>query len=65
MSIGVTLVLKEWNGKEGKCENGHVVKINSTGYGLCCKCLNDIDAYHTLYVAPKDTEIKNEYILFK
>ena len=52
MTKGVTLELNYWNGKVGRCENDHVVEILSNGYGFCAECANEIDAYHTLYVAP-------------
>ena len=52
MAIGVTKELTNFTGVVGRCENDHVVEIMSNGYGFCAECANEIDAYHTLYVAP-------------
>jgi len=52
MAIGVTLELRNFTGKVGRCEKDHVVEILSNGYGLCAECADEIDSYHTLYVAP-------------
>ena len=53
MAIGVTLDLFEYTGQVGKCEKGHVVTIQTNGYGFCAECANDIDGYSTLYVIQK------------
>tara|TARA_B100000674_G_scaffold123171_1_gene94272 strand:- start:5281 stop:5487 length:207 start_codon:yes stop_codon:yes gene_type:complete len=56
MAIGVTKTLTSFTGKVGRCEKDHVVEILSGGYGFCAECASEIDAYHTLYVAPEGFE---------
>ena len=52
MAIGVTKELLNFTGKVGRCEKDHVVEILENGFGFCAECADEIDAYHTLYVAP-------------
>ena len=54
MTIGVTKELTQFTGKVGRCEKDHVVEILSNGTGFCAECADEIDAYHTLYVAPAE-----------
>ena len=53
MVAGVTKELTQFTGKVGRCENDHVVEILESGYGFCVECSDEIEGYHTLYVAPK------------
>ena len=52
MAIGVTKELLNFTGKVGRCEKDHVVEILENGFGFCAECADEIDGYHTLYVAP-------------
>ena len=52
MVAGVTKELSQFTGKVGRCENDHVVEIMKSGYGFCVECADEIEGYHTLYVAP-------------
>ena len=52
MVAGVTKELSQFTGKVGRCENDHVVEIMKSGYGFCVECSDEIEGYHTLYVAP-------------
>jgi len=53
MAIGVTKELLNFTGKVGRCEKDHVVEILENGFGFCAECADQIDGYHTLYVAPQ------------
>ena len=54
--IGITKELFEYTGKVGKCDNGHVVEIQTNGFGFCPECTVPGELNHTLYVAPKGFE---------
>tara|TARA_B100000886_G_scaffold165161_1_gene112675 strand:+ start:808 stop:1005 length:198 start_codon:yes stop_codon:yes gene_type:complete len=53
MAKGYTRELSDWNGKTGKCIQGHELEILSGGYGLCEQCLHEIQGYSDLYIPPK------------
>ena len=54
MAIGITRPLFEYTGQVGKCEKGHVVKLQKNGFGFCPDCSNSNDLNHTLWIEPKE-----------
>ena len=61
MVAGITKKLFEFTGKVGKCDKGHVVKIQESGFGFCDECSTDGVLNHTLWIPP-DHAMKVEEI---